>query len=144
MRQMVHGWFKCGNHLTLLACFIFYKRWARIVKYPDNTRVADLTWERMEVSFSYSFLTWDMFRPRWPWTTGWWWKDTHNFEEKGRQFDSWLWNLLSTWHKTCQVLNHLMCFGASMSASCLKENKIKRSMGYIYVFVNVYVIMPYG
>ena len=40
------------------------------------------------------------------------------------RFDSRLWNLLSAWHKTCQVVNCLLCFDIGMSAFYLK-NKIK-------------------
>ena len=45
----------------------------------------------------------------------------------GWWFNSWLWKLLSTWHKTCQVVNDLMCFGAAMSAFCLKKKKKKKN-----------------
>ena len=42
---------------------------------------------------------------------------------RGWGFVGQLWNLLSTWQKTYQVINRLMCFGASMSAFCLKNKK---------------------
>ena len=37
---------------------------------------------------------------------------------RGWRFDSRLWNLLFTWHKTCQVVNCLLCFGVDMLAFC--------------------------
>ena len=42
---------------------------------------------------------------------------------RGWRFDSWLWNLLSTWRKTCHVVNCLLCFDVGMSAFCLKQKK---------------------
>ena len=41
-------------------------------------------------------------------------------QERGGQFDSRLWNLLSMWQKTCQATICLLRFGASLSAICLK------------------------
>ena len=40
---------------------------------------------------------------------------------RGWRFNSRLWNLLSTWCKTCQVVNCPVCFGVGMSAFCLKK-----------------------
>ena len=45
---------------------------------------------------------------------------------RGWQFESRLWKLLSTWWKTCQVVNYLLCFGVGLSAFCLKEKKKKK------------------
>ena len=44
---------------------------------------------------------------------------------RGWQFNSWLWNLLSTWQKNCQVVNCSLCFGASMSTFCRSKSKSK-------------------
>ena len=41
------------------------------------------------------------------------------------QFNSRLWNLLSTQHKTCQMVNCLVCFGVGLSTFCLKLEWIK-------------------
>ena len=48
-----------------------------------------------------------------------------NSQGRGWRFDSRLWNLLSTWQKTCEVVNCLMCFGAGMLDFCLKKKKTK-------------------
>ena len=44
---------------------------------------------------------------------------------RGRWFDSRLWHLLSTWHKSRQVVNCLLCFGFGMSTFCSKKRKKK-------------------
>ena len=44
-------------------------------------------------------------------------------QERSWRFESRLWKFLSTWRKTCQVINYLLCFGASLSAFCLKKTK---------------------
>lgn len=44
---------------------------------------------------------------------------------RGRWFDSRLWHLLSTWHKSRQVVNCLLCFGFGMSTFWLKKKKKK-------------------
>ena len=36
-----------------------------------------------------------------------------------------LWNLLSTWHRTCQLANCLLCFDVGLSAFCLKKKEKK-------------------
>ena len=59
---------------------------------------------------------------------------------RGWQFNSRLWNLLSTWQRTCQVVNCLMCFGVGMSAFCLKNKEKKSSSSlsksYKFHFIN--------
>ena len=45
------------------------------------------------------------------------------FQGRGWQCESQLWNLLSIWRKTCQVVNCLLCFAVSLSAFCLKKMK---------------------
>ena len=48
------------------------------------------------------------------------------------RFDSQLWNLLSTWHKTCKVVNCILCFDVGMLAFCLNKinyNKAPPSLG---------------
>ena len=35
--------------------------------------------------------------------------------------DSRLWNLLSTWQKTCKLVNYLLCIGIGLSTFCLKK-----------------------
>ena len=45
---------------------------------------------------------------------------------RGWWCDSWLWNLLSTWHKTCHVVNFPICFGGGLSDSCQKKTKKKK------------------
>ena len=52
--------------------------------------------------------------------------ETPKSQGRGWWFSSRVWNLLSTWHKTCHVVNCLMCFGAGMSAFCLKKKKKKK------------------
>ena len=47
---------------------------------------------------------------------------------KGWWFDSRLWNLLSTWQKTYQVVNYLMCFGVGLSAFYLQKKKKKKKV----------------
>ena len=52
---------------------------------------------------------------------------------RGWRFESRLWNLLSTWRKTCQVVNCLLCFGAGLSAFCLKKKKKKKAGLYLHL-----------
>ena len=60
--------------------------------------------------------------PRRPWTMGWWWRDTQ-ISRKRLAIRLPAVKSLSTWHKPCQVVNCLLCFGAGMSAFCLKNTK---------------------
>ena len=46
--------------------------------------------------------------------TGWWWRDTQ-ISRKRLVVRYRLWNFLSTWRKTCRVVNYLLCFGVGMS-----------------------------
>ena len=46
---------------------------------------------------------------------------------RGWRFESRLWNLLSTWQKTCRVVNCLLCFGVGLSAFCLKKKATDNS-----------------
>ena len=46
-------------------------------------------------------------------------------QERGWRFNSQVWNLLSTWQKTCQVINYLLCFGVGLSPFCLDKKNEK-------------------
>ena len=49
------------------------------------------------------------------------------FQGRGWRFESRLWNLLSTWWKTCQVVNCLLlCFDVGPSTFCLQKKKRKK------------------
>ena len=49
----------------------------------------------------------------------------------GWRSNFWLWNLLFTWLKTCQVVNCLMCFDVGMSAFCLKKQKKQKNVAIL-------------
>ena len=52
--------------------------------------------------------------------------DIPKSQGRGLRFNPRLQNLLSTWHKTCHMVNMcLMCFGVDMSAFCLKQQHKK-------------------
>ena len=54
-------------------------------------------------------------------------------QARGWRFDSQLWNLLSTWRKTCQVVvNCLLCFGVGLSTLCLKNKLLISSVTLEY------------
>ena len=44
-------------------------------------------------------------------------------QRKGWRFDSRVWKLLLTWHKTCLVVNCLLCFDVGLLDFFLKKNK---------------------
>ena len=49
---------------------------------------------------------------------------------RGWWFESRLWNLLSTWRKTCQVVNCLLCLALAYRPSVSKKN-IRRSVDHV-------------
>ena len=52
---------------------------------------------------------------------------------RGWRFDSRLWNVLSTWHKTRRVVNCLMCFDIGLSTFYLNREGDLIGMGFIVI-----------
>ena len=59
---------------------------------------------------------------------------------RGWQFDSQLWNLLSTWQNTGQVVNCLLCFGIALSTFFLyKIKKKNQNFNWLFLQLNQFI-----
>ena len=56
---------------------------------------------------------------------------------RGWRFDSCMWNFLSTWRKTSQVVNNLLCFDVGLSIFCLQKTPPEKPMTILDTKFNV-------
>ena len=120
---------KTENHVVFTRLFIssrccstFY--WINITTLPPEFRDEHVHWNPpREITFECNsrYVEWPICLVRddlkLPDDGG----EISKSQGRGWQFEFWLWNLLSTWRKTCQMVNCLLCFDIGSLTFSLKK-----------------------